>query len=233
MVIALVNGSEATVKKFYREAGGWIRLQPANATMQPHALPGARRAHPGRRGRSHPEVLSWPSLRTTRPPRAGPPAAAGPARPRRPPSSALGRARHGFLERPAVPRHIQRGGRIEQHRAAGHAARRRRPATARCARHSPPAPRRPGRPGRRSRARSSPGSMLPLRRPRPSRTSQTACHPQGLTSSMPDVGVEHERVLGAEPRERLGDERRARASRPRRSPGDARRPDSPADRAGS
>ena len=35
MVIALVNGSEATVKKFYRETGGWIRLQPANATMQP------------------------------------------------------------------------------------------------------------------------------------------------------------------------------------------------------
>ncbi len=35
MVIALVNGSEATVKKFYREAGGWIRLQPANTAMQP------------------------------------------------------------------------------------------------------------------------------------------------------------------------------------------------------
>jgi repressor LexA len=35
MVIALVNGSEATVKKFYRETGGWIRLQPANAAMQP------------------------------------------------------------------------------------------------------------------------------------------------------------------------------------------------------
>jgi repressor LexA len=35
MVIALVNGSEATVKKFYREPGGWIRLQPANTTMQP------------------------------------------------------------------------------------------------------------------------------------------------------------------------------------------------------
>jgi repressor LexA len=33
MVIALVNGAEATVKKFYREAGGWIRLQPANAAM--------------------------------------------------------------------------------------------------------------------------------------------------------------------------------------------------------
>jgi len=35
MVIALVNGSEATVKKFYRETGGWIRLQPANANMPP------------------------------------------------------------------------------------------------------------------------------------------------------------------------------------------------------
>jgi repressor LexA len=35
MVIALVNGSEATVKKFYRETGGWIRLQPANTTMSP------------------------------------------------------------------------------------------------------------------------------------------------------------------------------------------------------
>jgi repressor LexA len=35
MVIALVNGAEATVKTFYREAGGWIRLQPANSTMQP------------------------------------------------------------------------------------------------------------------------------------------------------------------------------------------------------
>ena len=35
MVIALVNGSEATVKRFYREAGGWIRLQPANPAMAP------------------------------------------------------------------------------------------------------------------------------------------------------------------------------------------------------
>ena len=35
MVIALVNGAEATVKKFYREAGGWIRLQPANTAMTP------------------------------------------------------------------------------------------------------------------------------------------------------------------------------------------------------
>ena len=38
MVIALVNGSEATVKTFYRESGGWIRLQPANASMQPIRL---------------------------------------------------------------------------------------------------------------------------------------------------------------------------------------------------
>ncbi len=35
MVIALVNGSEATVKKFYRERDGRIRLQPANETMNP------------------------------------------------------------------------------------------------------------------------------------------------------------------------------------------------------
>lgn len=35
MVIALVNGSEATVKRFYREPGGWIRLQPSNGTMRP------------------------------------------------------------------------------------------------------------------------------------------------------------------------------------------------------
>ena len=37
MVIALVNGSEATLKKFYREAGR-IRLQPANPAMQPIML---------------------------------------------------------------------------------------------------------------------------------------------------------------------------------------------------
>jgi repressor LexA len=34
-VVALVNGSDATVKKYYREPGGWIRLQPANPAMQP------------------------------------------------------------------------------------------------------------------------------------------------------------------------------------------------------
>src|SRR5437773_10686572 len=29
-VVALVHGSSATVKRFYREPGGWIRLEPAN-----------------------------------------------------------------------------------------------------------------------------------------------------------------------------------------------------------
>ena len=34
MVIALVGGQDATLKKFYKEAGR-VRLQPANPTMQP------------------------------------------------------------------------------------------------------------------------------------------------------------------------------------------------------
>src|SRR5690606_37695765 len=35
MVVALVHGDSATVKKYYRERGGRIRLQPANVTMDP------------------------------------------------------------------------------------------------------------------------------------------------------------------------------------------------------
>jgi repressor LexA len=35
MVIAMLSGSSATVKKFYRERDGRIRLQPANETMDP------------------------------------------------------------------------------------------------------------------------------------------------------------------------------------------------------
>jgi repressor LexA len=35
MVVALVRGESATVKKFYRESDGRIRLQPANAAMPP------------------------------------------------------------------------------------------------------------------------------------------------------------------------------------------------------
>ena len=34
-VIALIDGDSATVKKFYREADGRIRLQPANPEMEP------------------------------------------------------------------------------------------------------------------------------------------------------------------------------------------------------
>src|SRR5262249_46935150 len=35
MVIALLGGTDVTLKKFYRDSGGKIRLQPANAAMQP------------------------------------------------------------------------------------------------------------------------------------------------------------------------------------------------------
>ena len=35
MVVALVHGDSATVKKFYREGDGRVRLQPANVTMSP------------------------------------------------------------------------------------------------------------------------------------------------------------------------------------------------------
>jgi repressor LexA len=35
MVVALVDQESATVKKFYREGDGRIRLQPANAALSP------------------------------------------------------------------------------------------------------------------------------------------------------------------------------------------------------
>jgi repressor LexA len=35
MIIALVNGEVATVKRFYRERDGRIRLQPSNDTHPP------------------------------------------------------------------------------------------------------------------------------------------------------------------------------------------------------
>jgi repressor LexA len=40
IVVALVDGSDATLKRFYRE-GDNIRLQPANAAMQPIIVPAA------------------------------------------------------------------------------------------------------------------------------------------------------------------------------------------------
>jgi repressor LexA len=35
IVVALVNGEDATLKRFYREPGGKVRLQPANSQMKP------------------------------------------------------------------------------------------------------------------------------------------------------------------------------------------------------
>jgi repressor LexA len=35
IVVALLNGTEATLKRYYAEADGRIRLQPANSTMEP------------------------------------------------------------------------------------------------------------------------------------------------------------------------------------------------------
>ena len=35
MVIALLQGENVTLKKLFREAGGRVRLQPANARMDP------------------------------------------------------------------------------------------------------------------------------------------------------------------------------------------------------
>lgn len=42
MVVALIDETECTVKKFYGEPDGIIRLQPANATMEPMFLPADR-----------------------------------------------------------------------------------------------------------------------------------------------------------------------------------------------
>ena len=41
IVVALVAGSEATLKRLYREPGGMIRLQPANSTLKPIVVPAA------------------------------------------------------------------------------------------------------------------------------------------------------------------------------------------------
>jgi hypothetical protein len=40
-VVALVAGSEATLKRIYREPGDKIRLQPANSTLDPIIVPAA------------------------------------------------------------------------------------------------------------------------------------------------------------------------------------------------
>ena len=39
IVVALVAGSDATLKRFYREPGDQVRLQPANSTLKPIIVP--------------------------------------------------------------------------------------------------------------------------------------------------------------------------------------------------
>ena len=39
IVVALVGGEDATLKRFFREANGKVRLQPANSQMEPIVLP--------------------------------------------------------------------------------------------------------------------------------------------------------------------------------------------------
>ena len=41
IVVALIGNDEATLKRFYREPGGKIRLQPANSEMAPIVVPAA------------------------------------------------------------------------------------------------------------------------------------------------------------------------------------------------
>jgi len=39
IVVALIEGTDATLKRFYRAANGKVRLQPANAQMDPIIVP--------------------------------------------------------------------------------------------------------------------------------------------------------------------------------------------------
>jgi repressor LexA len=48
IVVALVDGREATLKRFYREAEDMVRLQPANATLNPIVVPAKDVAIQGR-----------------------------------------------------------------------------------------------------------------------------------------------------------------------------------------
>ena len=57
MVIALIDGDEATLKKFYRERGGNIRLQPANPEMKPMTFPLGSDHYSGDRNRYPQEIL--------------------------------------------------------------------------------------------------------------------------------------------------------------------------------
>jgi repressor LexA len=48
IVVALVDGAETTLKRFYHESDGTVRLQPANSSMEPIRLPAAQVAIQGR-----------------------------------------------------------------------------------------------------------------------------------------------------------------------------------------
>ena len=48
IVVALVDGMETTLKRFYREASGAVRLQPANSSMRPILVPVSGLAIQGR-----------------------------------------------------------------------------------------------------------------------------------------------------------------------------------------
>jgi repressor LexA len=41
-VVALLDSGEATLKRFYKEHGGKIRLQPANAKLEPRIVDSGR-----------------------------------------------------------------------------------------------------------------------------------------------------------------------------------------------
>jgi repressor LexA len=41
-VVALIDDQEATLKRFYKESGGKVRLQPANSTMEPRIVDAER-----------------------------------------------------------------------------------------------------------------------------------------------------------------------------------------------
>ena len=48
IAVALLGGSESTLKRFYREPDGRVRLQPANARLKPLVVPAAEVAVQGR-----------------------------------------------------------------------------------------------------------------------------------------------------------------------------------------
>ena len=61
MVIAMVNGSDVTLKKLYREQGR-IRLQPANPAVQPIVVPRRSGRRSGRRCRGDEAILELQGL---------------------------------------------------------------------------------------------------------------------------------------------------------------------------